>query len=234
MLYTYDPILVVVSVVVAVVGAYSCFDLISQIRKHPLASHEFLLIGASFAIGGSIWSMHFLAMLAVNLPVEIRYDFFTTLVSGLASVLVTAVALLIVLPANNQNKRIAAAGVLMGLGIACMHYIGMSAIRGNCLATYSSVWVIASLLVAIVASTVALWAAVTVQRTWKRFVAALIMGLSISGMHFTAMLGTTFLSIDNAVAFAQPVISTHRLGSAIALMTFVIVGWAVQFAGDGD
>lgn len=234
MFYTYDPILVVVSIVVAIVGAYSCFDLISQIRRHQLVGHEFLWIGASFAIGGSIWSMHFLAMLAVNLPVEIRYDFFTTLISGLASVLVTAVALLIVLPADNQNKRIAAAGVLMGLGIACMHYVGMSAIRGNCLATYSPMWVIASILVAIVASTVALWAAMTVQRIWKRFVAALIMGMSISGMHFTAMLGTTFLSIDNAVAFAQPVINTHRLGSAIALMTFLIVGWAVQFAGDGE
>ncbi len=234
MFYSYDPFLVVASVVIAVVGAYSCFGLVSQVRKHQLAGREYQLIAAALAIGGSIWAMHFVAMLAVNLPVEIRYDFFTTLFSGLAAVLVTAVALLIVLPGNYQLRRIALAGLLLGLGVAGMHYVGMAAIRGNCVLSYSNFWVIASVLVAVVASSAALWAALTLQATWACMAAALIMGLSISGMHFTAMLGTAFISIDNAVTFSQAVISPQSLGLAIAVMTLVILGWAIQFSGDRD
>lgn len=176
--------------------------------------------------------MHFVAMLAVNPPVEIRYDFITTLLSGLAAVLVTAVALLIVLPINFQLRLIAVVGLLLGLGVAGMHYVGMAAIRGNCVLSYSNFWVIASVLVAVVASSAALWATLTLQATWACMAAALIMGLSISGMHFTAMLGTAFISIDNAVTFSQAVISPQSLGLAIAVMTLVILGWAIQFSGN--
>lgn len=227
MFYTYDPVLVIVSIVVAIVGAYSCFDLVFKIRKRQLAGRQWMLIGAAFAIGGSIWSMHFIAMLAINLPVEIRYDFLTTFVSGLVSVLMTAVALLIVLPNDFQVRRILAAGALMGLGIASMHYVGMSAIRGNCIVNYSPFWIAVSVVVAMGASCTSLWAAMTLHGVWKRIVAALVMGVSISGMHYSSMLGTTFFSLDNALEFSRPILSPFSLGLATAVATFVILGWAV-------
>lgn len=227
MFYTYDPVLVIVSIVVAIVGAYSCFDLVFKIRKRQLTGRKWMLIGAAFAIGVSIWSMHFIAMLAINLPVEIRYDFLTTFVSGLVSVLMTAVALLIVLPSDFQVRRILAAGALMGMGIASMHYVGMSAIRGNCVAEYSPFWVVVSVVVAIGASCTSLWAAMTLHGMWKRIVAALVMGVSISGMHYSSMLGTTFFSLDNALTFSRPILSPFSLGLGTAVATFVILGWAV-------
>ncbi len=227
MIFTYDPILVIISVVVAIFGAYACFDLVIRIRKSQQAVNKVLLIGAAFAIGGSIWSMHFVAMLAVNLPIVIRYDLLTTLISGLVSVLMTGVALLIVSTASYSSRRIAFAGIIMGLGISSMHYVGMAAIRGNCDISYSNAWISISILIGMAASTASLWSALKLHGVWRRIVAALVMGISISGVHYTSMAGTTFLAIDKAIEFSQPILSPFSLGLVTAIATFIILGGAL-------
>ena len=227
MLFTYDPVLVIISVTVAIFGAYSCFDLVIRIRKSQQAVNKVLLIGAAFAIGGSIWSMHFVAMLAVNLPIVIRYDLLMTLISGLVSVLMTAVALLIVSTASYSLRRIAVGGIIMGLGISSMHYVGMSAIRGNCDLSYSNTWVSISIIIGMAASTASLWSAMKLHGVWRRVVAALVMGVSISGVHYTSMAGTTFLPINKAIEFSQPILSPFSLGLVTAISTFIILGGAL-------
>ena len=224
MLFTYDPVLVFCSVIVAIFGAFTCFDLVIRIRKNQQVINKALLIGAAFAIGGSIWSMHFIAMLAMNLPIVIRYDLLMTLISGLVSVLMTAVALLIVSTASYSFRRISVAGVIMGLGISSMHYVGMAAIRGNCDISYSSIWVSISIVIGMAASTASLWSAMKLHGVWRRIVAALVMGISISGVHYTSMAGTTFLSIDKAIEFSQPILSPFSLGLITAIVTFIILG----------
>ena len=228
MLFTYDPILVIISVLVSILGAYTCFDLVIKIPKNEYSVSRKLLIGAAFAIGGSIWAMHFVAMLAVKLPVEIRYDVLTTMISGLVSVFMTAVALLIVSAGSYSLTRIVVAGVIMGAGISSMHYVGMSAIRGNCGLSYSVFWVSISVLIGMVASSASLCAAMKLHGVWRRLVAALVMGLSISGMHYTGMLGTSFLAVDRALEFTQPILSPFSLGLVTALATFVILGGALM------
>jgi len=228
MLFTYDPILVIISVLVSIVGAYTCFDLVIQIPKNEYSVSRKLLIGAAFAIGGSIWAMHFVAMLAVKLPVEIRYDVLTTIISGLVSVFMTALALLIVSAGSYSLTRIIVAGMIMGAGISSMHYVGMSAIRGNCGLSYSVFWLSISVLIGMVASSASLWAAMKLHGVWRRLVAALVMGLSISGVHYTGMLGTSFLAIDRALEFTQPILSPFSLGLVTALATFVILGGALM------
>jgi len=227
MFFTYDPILVIISVVVSIVGAYTCFDLVIRIRRHDQAVNKILLIEAALAIGGSIWAMHFVAMLAVNLPIVIRYDLLTTLISGLVSVLMTAAALLVLSTAPYSAKRVAVAGIVMGLGISSMHYVGMSAIRGNCGLSYSYVWVSISVLIGMAASTASLWCAMNLRGVWRRTVAALVMGISISGVHYTSMAGTSFLPIDRALEFSQPILSPFGLGLVTAIATFVILGWTL-------
>ncbi len=227
MIFTYDPILVIFSVMVAIFGAYTCFDLVIRIRKSERAINKTLLMGAAFAIGGSIWSMHFVAMLAVQLPIVIRYDVLMTLISGLVSVLMTAVALLIVSTGANSFRRIVIAGIIMGLGISSMHYVGMAAIRGNCNISYSYAWVAISIGIGIAASTASLWSAMALHGAWRRIVAALVMGISISGVHYTSMAGTTFLSIDKAIIFSQPILSPFSLGLVTAISTFIILGGAL-------
>ncbi len=227
MIFTYDPILVIFSVIVAIFGAYTCFDLVIRIRKSDQAVNKALLMGAAFAIGGSIWSMHFVAMLAVQLPIIIRYDLLMTLISGLVSVLMTAVALLIVSTGAYSFKRIVVAGIIMGLGISSMHYVGMAAIRGNCSISYSTLWVVISIGVGMAASTASLWSAMALHGVWRRIVAALVMGISISGVHYTSMAGTTFLAIDKAIIFSQPILSPFSLGLVTAISTFIILGGAL-------
>ena len=227
MIFTYDPILVIFSVIVAIFGAYTCFDLVIRIRKSDQAVNKTLLMGAAFAIGGSIWSMHFVAMLAVQLPIIIRYDLLMTLISGLVSVLMTAVALLIVSTGTYSFKRIVVAGIIMGLGISSMHYVGMAAIRGNCNISYSYVWVAISIGIGMAASTASLWSAMALHGVWRRIVAALVMGISISGVHYTSMAGTTFLAIDKAIIFSQPILSPFSLGLVTAISTFIILGGAL-------
>ncbi len=227
MIFTYDPILVIFSVIVAIFGAYTCFDLVIRIRKSDQAVNKALLMGAAFAIGGSIWSMHFVAMLAVQLPIVIRYDLLMTLISGLVSVLMTAVALLIVSTGAYSFKRIVVAGIIMGLGISSMHYVGMAAIRGNCNISYSTLWVVISIGIGMAASTASLWSAMALHGVWRRIVAALVMGISISGVHYTSMAGTTFLAIDKAIEFSQPILSPFSLGLVTAISTFFILGGAL-------
>jgi NO-binding membrane sensor protein with MHYT domain len=227
MFYTYNPILVFTSVLIAVVGAYTCFDLVIKLRKRQQVSRRKMLIGASFAIGGSIWAMHFVAMLAVNLPITIKYDVLVTLISGLVAVLMTAVALVIVLSSSYQLKRIILAGIVMGAGISSMHYVGMSGIRGNCTLTYSAGWVMLSVVVGIVASTASLWCAMRLHGILRRIVAALIMGISISGVHYVGMLGTTFLLVDNAMELASPIFDPFTLGLITAIAAFIILGWSI-------
>ena len=227
MIYTYDPILVIFSVIVAIVGAYTCFDLVIKIRSNSQTVNKRLLIGAAFAIGGSIWAMHFVAMLAVNLPIEIRYDLLMTLISGLVSVLMTAAALLIVSTSVYVQKRTVVAGIIMGLGISTMHYVGMAAIRGNCDLAFSSTWVFTSVAIGMAASTASLWSAMRLHGIWRRIVAALVMGISISGVHYTSMAGTSFIALDNALEFSQPILSQFSLGLLTAIATFIILGYTL-------
>ena len=228
MLFFYDPILVFISVLVSIVGAYACFDLVIRIPRNDYSVSRKLLIGAALAIGGSIWAMHFIAMLAVKLPVEIRYDVLTTIVSGLVSVSMTAVALLIVSTASYSLMRILVAGIIMGVGISSMHYVGMSAIRGNCGLSYSPLLVSLSVIIGMLASSASLWAAMKLHGVWRRLIAALVMGISISGMHYTGMLGTTFLAVDKALEFSQPILSPFSLGLVTAIATFIILGGALM------
>ncbi|MDH5354720.1 MAG: LytTR family transcriptional regulator DNA-binding domain-containing protein [Gammaproteobacteria bacterium] len=227
MTYSFDPILVIFSIIVSVVGAYTCFDLVIKIRTGDQTVNRKLLVGASFAIGGSIWSMHFVAMLALNLPIVIQYDVLLTLISGLVSVLMTAVALLIVSSAAYDLRRTLIAGAIMGLGISSMHYIGMSAIRGNCDLTYSTLWVFTSIAIGMGASTASLWSATQLRGVWRRIVAALVMGVSISGVHYTGMAGTSFLPLDKALEYSQPIFSPFSLGLTTAVATFIILGWTL-------
>ena len=187
MIYTYDPILVFVSIVVAVVGAYACFDSVIKIRKSSKEVDRSLLLIAASTIGGSIWSMHFVAMQALNLPIAIRYDILVTLVSGLTSILLTGLALLIVTINVYSLRHLVLGGVIMGLGITLMHYIGMSAMRGDCTIEYEGAWIVLSIAIGVVASTASLWAALRLKGLARRMIAALIMGVSISGVHYIGM-----------------------------------------------
>ncbi|MDH3234541.1 MAG: LytTR family transcriptional regulator DNA-binding domain-containing protein [Alphaproteobacteria bacterium] len=224
MIITYDPLLVGLSIVIAIVGAYAGLRLARRIARKSGSVRKALLSGAAVAIGSGIWSMHFVGMLAISLPVTINYDVLLTLVSALLAILMTGLGLFIASYGALTARKLAFAGVLMGLGISTMHYVGMAAVRANCVIDYNFGLVGGSVLIGILASTLALWLAFNPRGNWLTLPAATVMGLAISGMHYTAMAAAAFLPTETIVAHAAPALDPHLLAIVVAVAAFLIIG----------
>ena len=180
------------------------------------------IVLASLSIGGTaIWSMHFVAMMGFTVTgTPIRYDVGLTAASAILAVIAVGIGLAIALLGHGaRNLRIVLGGVVAGLGVAAMHYTGMAAMKLNGEVSYGKAMVGASIGIAVVAAAVALWLAVTVRRPLVIFIAALVMGIAVNGMHFTGMIA---MSVE-----AQP--STGDLPGATASGMIVPIGVAVIF-----
>ncbi len=230
MVATYDPLLILLSVVIAILGAYAGLRLARGLLRQGGTLRKALLSAAAVTIGGGIWSMHFVGMLALELPVAINYDVLLTLISALVSILVTGIGLSIASYGEASARRLAAAGIFMGLGISSMHYIGMAAVRANCVISYSYGLVATSVLVGIAAATLALWLAFNLKGPWQTFAAAVVMGLAISGMHYTAMAAATFLPVEVLIEYAAPALRPYLMAIVVALAAFLIFGLALLIA----
>jgi len=224
MIAQYDPLLVVLSVLIAVCGGYTCFHMMDRLTRLSGASWKSTVLAAAVAIGGGIWSMHFVGMLAMPMPVAISYDLQGTLLSALIAVGVTAVALYVVTVRRVTAGRTVLSGLLLGFGISGMHYVGMDAIRGNIVVTYDPALVVVSVLVGAGASIMALYLALRVRNKLKQVPAAIAMGMGISGMHYTGMLAVSFTVSGDAMAIASPVIENASMAVVITIAAFLLLG----------
>jgi PAS domain S-box-containing protein len=191
---SHDPVLVALSILIAALSSYTALDLATRMRAASGSASLGWLAAAAVAMGGGIWSMHFVAMLAFNLPgVNVSYDPLLTLLSLAIPIMVAAAAFLVV---SQRPEALVASGFGMGLAISGMHYTGMSAMRMAATIQYDSVWVAISIAIAIGASIVALWLAFHMTSVLERISAGVVMGLAISGMHYAAMQGSYFVPTD--------------------------------------
>jgi NO-binding membrane sensor protein with MHYT domain len=126
---SFEPVLVAISVLVAIAASYTALDLAGRNRASSGRMRRLWLAAAAIAMGGGIWSMHFVAMLAFILPVPVTYDFELTALSLLVAVIVTGAAFALVSSHVPTYPRIGIAGLLMGAGVCSMHYIGMAAMH---------------------------------------------------------------------------------------------------------
>ncbi|MQS15068.1 hypothetical protein F7Q99_23085 [Streptomyces kaniharaensis] len=146
------------------------------------------LLTAAAAIGSGIWTMHFVAMSGFTVDgTELRYDVPLTVLSLLVAVLVTWLGLAAVGCGGHRGLALLAGGLTTGVGIAAMHYLGMTALRLHAGMRYDPGTVALSVLIAVGAATAALWAAVTIRNVYAAAAASLIMGLAVSCMHYTGM-----------------------------------------------
>src|SRR5580700_1408913 len=152
----YDYRLVALSIFIAISVSYSALDLGGRVTAARGWIRSAWLAGGAAAMGLGIWSMHFTGMLAFNLPVPVFYDWPTVLLSLLAAILASAVALYVVSRKKMGRAQALTGSVFMGLGIAGMHYIGMAAMRLPAMHHYSPPLVALSILIAGVASLVAI------------------------------------------------------------------------------
>jgi NO-binding membrane sensor protein with MHYT domain len=193
----------VLAYLMSVVGSLLGLLLTARARgKHGAARVRWLL-GAALSIGGTaIWVMHFIAMTGFAVDgVIIRYDVFFTALSAVVAIVVVGAGVLIVSHGGENLSRLLAGGLLTGIGVAGMHYLGMAALNMYADISYNPVVVALSLLIAIVAATVALWFTQRVRGVLPTTGAAMIMGIAVAGMHYTGMFG---MSVDGVTAMAIP------------------------------
>ena len=221
---TYDPYLVALSIAVACLASYTALDLGGRIRGSRRWARVAWLATASIAMGGGIWSMHFIGMLAFIMPMPVGYDLGLTLLSLVVAIGVTGFGFFMIGTRQVTALEFVLSGIFMGIGIVAMHYIGMAAMRMAADIRYDRVLVALSVLIAIGASIPALWLAFRTTLAWQRLLAAVVMGSAISGMHYTGMAAATFIAYPGMDGTrGEPVLAQTDLALAIAIITFVIL-----------
>jgi NO-binding membrane sensor protein with MHYT domain len=219
----HDSVLVAMSVLIAMFASYTALDLGGRIRASVGWARRTWLVTAAIAMGGGIWSMHFVAMLAHSMPgLEVSYDSGLTLLSLAVAILVTGVAFAVMDRAYASATRLGAAGLLMGLGVVAMHFMGMAAMRMSADLSYDRLWVAFSVLIAIGAATAALWLASRNGHQLERLAAAAVMGVAISGMHFAGMRAATFAAHEG-MKDARASVSQTALAVGVFAATFLIL-----------
>jgi diguanylate cyclase len=220
----HDPYLVALSVVIAILGGYTGFGLTARIRGTPDASHRVLLAGAAFFLAIGIWTMHFVGMLAAPLPAGTVYLVLPTVISFLICILVVGISLFFVSIGEPSMLRVVSSAVLLGVGIASMHYVGMHGLAGDFAMTHDPSLVVLSVLIAIATAYGGVRVFLARQGGVQLVLSAVAFGIAVPGMHYTAMAGMQLVSpsagshhhIEGLAA------SSQMLSLVVTLLCFVI------------
>jgi PAS domain S-box-containing protein len=222
---THDATLMVLSVLIAMAASYTALDLANRVRASSGWARHAWLATAAVAMGGGIWAMHFVAMLAFSMPgMEVSYDPGLTLLSLLVPIGATGFSFLVVSWARPRPMLLLAGGLIMGLGIVAMHYLGMAAMMMEADLRYDRLWVAVSVLIALGAATTALWLSLQTSGMMTRFGAAIVMGSAVSGMHYSSMQGAVFTAhshVDMAQGWTS--LTQATVAVAVAASTFLIL-----------
>ncbi|MDN0081861.1 EAL domain-containing protein [Crenobacter sp. SG2305] len=232
MVASYDLLLVALSYLVAAMASYTALSISGRLGQAKQDDSRYWRVGGAIVMGTGIWSMHFTGMLAFQLPVALGYDIVRTLLSWLLALGACWVALSLLSRHAFRWRSVLAGGGLMGLGISAMHYTGMAALMMTPAITYRPGLFALSVLVAIGASIAALVICFKLRQArrhlgWYQLLAAQVMALAITGMHYTGMTAAEFA--PGAVcgarhALSVPMMATLVVGGSLALLT---IAWIV-------
>ncbi len=233
--FTYDTGLVVLSIAAAILGSFTGLVLTSGIHRVGRRERALRIVLGGLGIGGGIWSMHFIAMLAVILPLPLTYDIPLTIGSAAVATGFTATALWIVGTQKLGSLSLPFSALFLGLAIASMHYLGMAAIRG-CGLSYTPLGVGVSVLIAVQASAVALWFTFRQRGVLDTLLGSVVLGLAIASMHYTAMEATRFLpdglsGFDLANVLSEPLLAVAVAVTLYSVCSVCLVVFAVLTFG---
>src|ERR1700719_134251 len=224
--------LVALSVLIAVLASYAALDLAGRVTAAGGWIRAVWLLGGAGAMGTGIWSMHYIGMLAGILPVPVAYHWPSVLLSLFAAILASVIALYVVSRQKMSAFRAFVGRVLMGAGIASMHYIGMAAMRMSAISHYNSDLVVLSVVFAVLISLAALWITFHLRDEkaaagWRKIAGAVVMGAAIPIMHYTGMAAAHFTP-SGMPADLSRAISISTLGTAgIVAATLIVLGLAL-------
>ena len=226
---SYNPILVSLSYLIAVVASYTALVLARRVAQSEGKSAARWLAAGAIAMGIGIWSMHFIGMLAFSMEMPFSYDVATTLLSMIVGIGASGFALFIGSRKHIGVKRLCISGFVMGVGIAGMHYTGMAAMEMDATLTYDPLLFVVSIILAVVASIAALWIAFTLasrvdDHVGYKIGAALVMGLAICGMHYTGMAAANYTHIPGLhTSIATEAPNLVWLAAAVTATTLIIL-----------
>ncbi len=225
---TYDVRLVVLSLVIAVIGSYTALDLAGQVSVAQGRTRQLWLTGGAIALGDTIWAMHFIAMLAYQLPIPITYDFSIVFVSMVVAIAGSGAGLFAVTQQPLSRLMLLAAGVVLGLGIIGMHFTAMASMQLGAVPLYNWKLVVISGVCAVSLSLNTLWLAFhpsaktsVPAESVRKIGSAIIAGAAIYGMHYIAMAAVSFQPAFKVPA--SPTMDNSLLAFAIGVATLIIL-----------
>lgn len=231
---SYNPWLVCLSVLIAIGSSYIGLQISAMARRAHKSWHaQVALLTGSLAMGGGIWSMHFIGMLAFRVGDHVLYDPLVTLGSMVPSVFASWVALQLLSSETISSKRLLLGGILVGAGIGTMHYSGMAAMHMSATLKYDPRWFCFSILVAVLLAILALWIRFGLrEQRWlnslqKNLLASSVMGCAIAGMHYTGMKAARFIGAANNTLDTSEnhiFLASIITATTIALSIFALAG----------
>ncbi|MPY31651.1 hypothetical protein FNH09_10260 [Streptomyces adustus] len=213
--FYYGAVTPIAAYVMACLGAALGLRCTTRSLRRTDRKANWLLLG-SVAIGCGIWTMHFIAMIGFSVGgALVSYDSGLTLFSLAVAIAVVAVGVFLVGYRGASRANLAIAGTITGVGVAVMHYLGMAAMDAHGFVQYDVMTVVLSVVIAVVAATAALWAAVSIQGLWSTLGASLVMGVAVTGMHYTGMAAVS-VHVDGVIESSQS--STSLLGFLLLML----------------
>ncbi len=223
----HEPWLVALSIAIAIQGSFVGLSLARELDSAEGFRRRVALAGSALTLATGVWSMHFVAMLAANFPSAVDYLVLPTLISFLICVIVVGVGVYAAHAWRAPALRIGVGGVAMGLGVSLMHYVGISAIHLAGPTWHEPPYLVAAVMIAIGASSFALWALGARPTRPRLFLGAVVLGLAISGMHYTAMAGMRLdpLCFDTSrFVEAESALSRNTLALLATVVAFGVSG----------
>lgn len=232
----YNYVLVLLSVFMAFLGSYSSLSTIESLKTlaHKKLRYWALMFLGSLSMGGGIFAMHFIGMVAYNLPLEVSFDIYITAYSFVPAFIAAFIGLLILKDQDVPKIKRWIVGIFFGIGVGLMHYIGMAAMRLDAMMLFDGPRFILSILTVIIMAGLALNSRSLLKIVFPKednwvfkIVSPLIMALAISAMHYIGMLATYFFPGKMNMQYSANVIETPTLSIIIAGVFFVISIFAI-------
>lgn len=220
--FSHNPWLVLASLAIALMAGFTGLSLTRGASTLGVVERKRVVVLAAIVLGGGIWSMHFVAMLGLQLPILFYYDSLITLISALVAILMVGLALLMLHFLPRTPVIIVSAGAIVGLGISTMHFVGMLGMQ-LCRPEFGAANVVLSTIAAIVLSVLAIWVAYDARTHRNILLGTICFGLAVFAVHFVAMAQTDFFEITG-VSGPGPLLSNQNLALGVTMSAFLICG----------
>lgn len=218
--FSHNGWLVAASLAVALMAGFTGLSLTRGASALPEARRKLIVVMAAIVLGGGIWSMHFVAMLGLQLPILFYYDALITLISALVAILMVGLALLMLHFRPRTPSTVVGAGVVVGLGIVVMHYVGMAGMQ-LCRPVYGFTDVLLSTLASVILSVAAIWVAYDARTHRNILLGTICFGFAVVTMHFVAVGLTGFVATDR-IGGAGPALGNQALAMGVTISVFLI------------